>query len=131
MFLFRKVIENIPAHPESNIMYIRYLLIYCLWKKINSSFTEKNDIVTAATASLRVLPAAFPPCVLKDVLPKVPKSQPNSVKYLMNQKFDIKKCCALYIQFYREIRGRTWQQKSENVSTVPSSSKTTSQLVNT
>lgn len=129
---FRKVIKNIPAHPESNTMYIRYLLIYCLWRKINSDLAVKSQIITTAIASLGAPPAAFPPCVLEDVLPKVPKCQPNSAKYLMQQKFDIRKCCELFIQFCRESRGGTWQQKSENASTIPSSSKrTTLQLVNT
>lgn len=127
-FDFRKVIKNIPAHPESNIMYIRYLLIYCLWRKINSDIAVKSQIITTAIASLGAPPAAFPPCVLEDVLPKVPKCQPNSAKYLMQQKFDIRKCCELFIQFCRGSRG--WQQKSENASILPSSSKrTTSQLV--
>jgi len=130
LFVFRKVIKNIPVHPESNIMYIRYLLIYCLWKKINSDIAVRSQIITTAIASLGAPPAAFPPCVLEDVLPKVPKCQPNSAKYLMQQKFDIKKCCELFIQFCRESRGSTCQQKSENA--IPSSSKrTTSQLVRT
>lgn len=129
---FRKVIKNIPMHPESNTMYIRYLLIYCLWRKINSDIAVKSQIITTAIASLGAPPSAFPPCVLEDVLPKVPKCQPNSAKYLMQQKFDIRKCCELFIQFCRESRGGTWQRKSENASTIPSSSKrTTSQLVNT
>ncbi|XP_070518753.1 serine-rich adhesin for platelets isoform X2 [Cardiocondyla obscurior] len=128
--IITKVIKNIPAHPESNIMYIRYLLIYCLWRKINSDIAVKSQIITTAIASLGAPPAAFPPCVLEDVLPKVPKCQPNSAKYLMQQKFDIRKCCELFIQFCRESRGGTWQQKSENVSNIPSSSKRiTSQLL--
>ncbi|XP_011877110.1 PREDICTED: uncharacterized protein LOC105567129 isoform X2 [Vollenhovia emeryi] len=128
--IITKVIKNIPTYPESNIMYIRYLLIYCLWRKINSDISVRSQITTTAIASLGAPPAAFPPCVLEDVLPKVPKCQPNSAKYLMQQKFDIRKCCELFIQFCRESRGGTWQQKSENTSTIPSSSKrTTSQLL--
>ncbi|XP_071554061.1 uncharacterized protein [Temnothorax nylanderi] len=128
--IITKVTENIPTPPESNIMYIRYLLIYCLWKKINSDRTVRSQIITTAIASLREPPATFPPCVLEDVLPKVPKCEPNPAKYLMKQKFDIRKCCELFIQFCRESRGGTWQQKSENTSTIPSSSKrTTSQLL--
>lgn len=119
-------------HPDSNIMYVRYLLIYCLWRKINSDLAVKSQIITTAIASLGAPPATYPPCVLEDVLPKVPKCQPNSPKYLMQQKFDIRKCCELFIQFCRESRGGTCQQKSENTSTIPSSSKrTTSQQVNT
>ncbi|KYN08631.1 hypothetical protein ALC62_00302 [Cyphomyrmex costatus] len=127
--IITKVVKNIPKHPESNITYIRYLLIYCLWKKINSDLAMKNHITTTAIASLGTPPAAFPPCVLKDILPKVPKCQPkNSAKYLMRRKFDIKKCCEIFIQFCKENRGDTCQQQSENTSTIPSSSKNTSLL---
>ena len=121
-------------------MYIRYLLIYCLWKKINSNLTAKSDITTTAIASLGTPPAAFPPCVLKDILPKVPKCQPKySAKYLMRRKFDIKKCCEKFIQFCKESRGDTYQQQSENPTcqqqsenaTIPSSSKKTTSLVRT
>jgi len=92
----------------------------------------KSQITKTAIDSLEA--AAFPPCVLEDVLPKVPKCQPNSEKECLREtfdiKFDIKKCCELFIQFCRESRGSTCQQKSENA--IPSSSKrTTSQLVRT
>ncbi|RLU19041.1 hypothetical protein DMN91_009399 [Ooceraea biroi] len=128
--IITKIINNIPAHPDSNVMYVRYLLIYCLWRKVNSDMAVKSQITTTAIASLGAPPAAFPPCVLGDVLPKVPKCQPNSAKYLMQQKFDIRKCCELFIQFCRESRGGTWPEKSENAIVIPSSSKkTTSHLL--
>lgn len=128
LFGFRKVTNEIPAHPESTIMYSRYFFIYYLWKTVNKE--RKSQIITTAIASLGAPPAAFPPCVLEDVLPKVPKCQPNPVKYLMNQKFDIRKCCELFIQLCRETREDIWQKKSENATTIPNSpKKTTSQLV--
>lgn len=111
-------------------MYVRYLLIYCLWRKVNSDMAVKSQITTTAIASLGAPPTTFPPCVLEDVLPKVPKCQPNSAKYLMQQKFDVRKCCELFVQFCRETRGSIWQEKSENAAITPSSSKRiTSQLV--
>ncbi|XP_032679592.1 uncharacterized protein LOC116848016 isoform X3 [Odontomachus brunneus] len=128
--IITKVIKNIPAHPESNLMYVRYLLIYCLWRKVNSDMAVKSQITTTAIASLGAPPTAFPPCVLEDVLPKVPKCQPNSAKYLMQQKFDVRKCCELFVQFCRESRRSIWQEKSENTTITPSSSKrNTSQLL--
>lgn len=126
LFGFRKVIRNIPAHPESshpesNNMYVRYLLIYCLWRKVNSDMAVKSQITTTAIASLGAPPTTFPPCELEDVLPKVPKCQPNSAKYLMQQKFDVRKCCELFVQLCRKTRGK--QEKSENAAITPSSSK--------
>ncbi|XP_072767441.1 uncharacterized protein [Anoplolepis gracilipes] len=125
--IMKKVIDKIPARPKSNDMYIRYLLVYCLWRKVNSDMAVKSQITTTAIASLGEPPAPFPPCVLEDVLPKVPKSQPNPAKYLMQKKFDIRKCCELFIQFCRED---VWQKKSKNATTTPKSPKrTASQLL--
>lgn len=129
LFDFRKIIKNIPTHPESNLMYVRYFLIYSLWRKVNSDMAVKSQITTTAIASLGAPPAAYPPCVLEDVLPKVPKCQPNPAKYLMHQKFDIRKCCELFIQFCRERKGNIWQQKNENAAITSSSKRSTSQLV--
>lgn len=117
--IMKKVTNKIPAHPESTIMYSRYFLIYYLWKTINKE--RKSQIIATAIASLGAPPAAFP-CELKDVLPKVPKCQPNPAKYLMNQKFDIRKCCELFIKVEKK--------KSVNAATIPNSpKKTTLQLV--
>ncbi|XP_025158360.1 uncharacterized protein LOC105182091 [Harpegnathos saltator] len=128
--IITKVIKNIPAHPESNFMYVRYLLIYCLWRKVNSDMAVKSQITTTAIASLGAPPTTFPPCVLEDVLPKVPKCQPNSAKYLMQQKFDVRKCCELFVQCCKESRGSMCQEKNENAAITPSSSKRiTSQLL--
>ncbi|CAL1679647.1 unnamed protein product [Lasius platythorax] len=127
--IMKKVISKIPAHPESNIMYIRYLLIYYLWRKVNSDMAVKSQITTTAIASLGA-PAAFLLCVLEEELPEVPKYQPNPARYLMQQKFDIRKCCELFIQFCRETRESIWQKKSENATTSPNSPRrTTSQLL--
>lgn len=123
LFDFRKVTKSIPAHPESNVMYVRYLLIYCLWRKINIDMIVRKEITTTAIASLGIPPATFPPYLLEDVLPKVPKCQPTSAKHLMHHKFNIRKCCELFIQFCKENRGDVRQEKSENATTIPSSSK--------
>ncbi|XP_029172592.1 uncharacterized protein LOC114941691 isoform X2 [Nylanderia fulva] len=126
--IIKKVTNKIPVHPESTIMYSRYFLIYYLWKSVNKE--KKSQIITTAIASLGAPPAAFPPCMLEDVLPKVPKCQPNPAKYLMNQKLEIRKCCELFTQFCRETREDTWQKKSENATTVSNLlKKTTSKLL--
>ncbi|XP_076763757.1 uncharacterized protein LOC143431125 isoform X1 [Xylocopa sonorina] len=100
-----KIIKNIPTHPESSIMYIRYFFIYCLWRKINENVAVKNQITAAAIASLGPLPSTFSPSLVEDVLPKVPKSQPNSTKALLQHKFDIKKHCEMFVKYCRESNG--------------------------
>ncbi|XP_017790317.1 PREDICTED: uncharacterized protein LOC108572568 [Habropoda laboriosa] len=110
IFSFRKVIKNIPIHPESSIMYIRYFLIYHLWRKITENVAVKNQITAAAIASLGPLPPTFSQSILEDVLPKVPKSQPNSTKALLQHKFDIKKHCEIFVQYCRESNGSVCQK---------------------
>ncbi|CAK9803807.1 hypothetical protein ANTPLA_LOCUS3823 [Anthophora plagiata] len=105
-----KVIKNIPMHPESSIMYIRYFLIYRLWRKINENVAVKNQITAAAIASLGSLPPTFSQSILEDVLPKVPKSQPNSTKALLQHKFDIKKHCEMFVKYCRENNGSICQK---------------------
>ncbi|XP_068977348.1 reticulocyte-binding protein 2-like isoform X1 [Bombus flavifrons] len=107
--IITKIIKNIPIHPESSIMYIRYFFIYRLWRKINENVAVKDQITAAAIASLGPLPSTFSSSILEDVLPKVPKSQPNSTKALLQHKFDIKKHCEMFAQYCRKSNGSVYQ----------------------
>ncbi|XP_076289030.1 uncharacterized protein LOC143213247 [Lasioglossum baleicum] len=100
--IIMKIMKNIPTHPVSSTMYLRYFLVYRLWRKINDDVTVRTRITAAAIASLGPVPSTFSPCTLEDVLPKVPKSQPNSTKTLLQHKFDIKRHCELFVQHCKE-----------------------------
>jgi len=127
---FRKIINDIPAHPDSNIMYARYLFIYHLWKKINNGIaTAQNRITSIAVDSLGAPPDAFPPFAFENVLPEVPKDELNPAKYLLDKEFNIKKCREIFLQFYRKNKGGTWKEKNENATIIPSSSKKTASQV--
>ncbi|XP_054000520.1 MATH and LRR domain-containing protein PFE0570w-like isoform X1 [Hylaeus anthracinus] len=125
--IIMKIMKNIPLHPESNIMYIRYFLIYRLWRKINGDVAVRNQIITTAIKSLGPVPFTFSPCILEDVLPKVPKSQPNFTKTLLQHKFDVKKHCELFIQYCRESHGGVRQNKNGCAASIESSSRINSQ----
>ncbi|XP_029038533.2 uncharacterized protein LOC114873912 isoform X3 [Osmia bicornis bicornis] len=105
-----KIMKNIPAHPETSIMYLRYFLIYCLWRKINDDVAVRNQITATALASLGPLPSTFSPSILGDVLPKVPKNQQNSTETLLQHKFDIKKHCEIFLQYCRKSNGSVCQK---------------------
>ncbi|KAG9435647.1 MATH and LRR domain-containing protein [Apis mellifera carnica] len=125
--IMTKIIKSIPTHPESDIMYIRYFFIYRLWRKINENVAVKNQITTAAIASLGPLPLTFSSSILEDVLPKVPKSQPNSTKSLLQQKFDIKKHCVMFTQYCKENNGSVYQDGP--ATPIDSSSRINSKMV--
>ncbi|KAG7189476.1 hypothetical protein KM043_017170 [Ampulex compressa] len=111
--IITKIIKSTPVHPESNTMYIRYLLIYRLWRKINDDVAVKNQITTTAIATLGPPPHTFPPHVLEDVLPKVPKCQPNSAKLLLQHKFDIKKTLLEKCIKKRKSRKLPWLKEAK------------------
>lgn len=97
---YRKVIKSIPPHPESSIMYVRYLLIYRLWRNINNSILVKDEITTAAVSSLGP-PPTFPR-LFDGLLPKVPKFESNGAKFLIEYKFDTRRTCKIFVQFSKE-----------------------------
>lgn len=108
-------------------MYIRYFFIYRLWRKINENVAVKDQITAAAIASLGPLPSTFSSSILEDVLPKVPKSQPNSTKALLQHKFDIKKHCEMFAQYCRKSNGSVYQ---DGIATpIDSSSRINSKMV--
>ncbi|XP_078040729.1 uncharacterized protein LOC144471972 [Augochlora pura] len=125
--IIMKIMKNIPAHPESSTMYLRYFLVYRLWRKINDDVTVRNRITAAAIASLGPVPSTFSPCTLEDVLPKVPKSQLNSTKTLLHHKFDIKKHCELFVQHCKENEGSVCQKKDKLATPIDSSNRINSQ----
>lgn len=90
--------------PNCDTMYVRYLLIYRLWKKVNNDAAVKNQINSTAILHLGSPPSNPTPFLAKYVLPKVPKSQANSTKFLLLHKFDIEKSCRLFIQYCKENR---------------------------
>ncbi|XP_015176749.1 PREDICTED: uncharacterized protein LOC107066547 isoform X2 [Polistes dominula] len=118
--VIKKIIKNIPFHPESNIMYVRYLLVYRLWRKINSNTPIKNEITSIAVTSLGP-PPTFPH-LLDDVLPKVPKSQPNPAKLLLHDKFDTRRTCEVFVQFSKESNKSVYTEYREDVRDTTSSS---------
>ncbi|XP_035728280.1 uncharacterized protein LOC118444270 [Vespa mandarinia] len=118
--LITKIIKNIPLHPESNIMYVRYLLIYRLWRKINSSVPIKNEITAAAVTSLGP-PPTFPH-LLDDILPKVPKFQSNAAKFLLQYKFDTRRTCKIFVQFSKESNKRIYKEYIKDIRATMSSS---------
>ncbi|XP_076378765.1 uncharacterized protein LOC143259598 [Megalopta genalis] len=127
--IIMKIMKNIPAHPESSIMYIRYFLVYRLWRKINGDATVRNRITAAAIASLGPVPSKFSPCTLEDVLPKVPITQQNSTKTLLHHKFDVKRHCELFVKHCKEKEGSVCQKEDKPATSIDSSNRINSQTL--
>ncbi|XP_015437431.1 PREDICTED: uncharacterized protein LOC107192638 [Dufourea novaeangliae] len=128
--IIRKIMKNIPPHPESSTMYVRYFLVYRLWRKVTGDMIVRNQITATAFASLGPVPSMFSPCILEEVLPKVPKSQPNSVKALLQLKFDVKRHCELFVRYCGEKeKGDVYQKKDEPATAIDSSNRINLQTV--
>ncbi|XP_011495605.1 PREDICTED: uncharacterized protein LOC105360408 [Ceratosolen solmsi marchali] len=101
-----KIFKIIPAHPETEVMYVRYLLVYRLWKKIHSNLAVKKQINANAISSLRSLPTNLPVILLEQVLPSTTVAQgklsdPQSTKFYLCQHFDLRKACSQFLQYCR------------------------------
>ncbi|XP_015598326.1 uncharacterized protein LOC107269228 isoform X2 [Cephus cinctus] len=97
--IITKIFKSIPERPDSDLMYVRYLLGYRLWKKVNSDAAVKSQINVTAVSSLGQPPTALPSFLTKYVLPKVPKSQINSTKFLLLHKFDVEQSCRQFARY--------------------------------
>jgi hypothetical protein len=106
---YRKIFKIIPPHPETEVMYVRYLLVYRLWKKIHSNLAVKKQINANAISSLRSLPTNLPVILLEQVLPSATLAQgklsdPQSTKFYLCQHFDLRKACSQFLQYCRSNR---------------------------
>lgn len=95
----------IPKNPNSSLMYVRYFLIYRIWKRITKDQNAKNEINSIAMASLCSPPTSFPQHIMDYVLPKVPNTQKITPRFLLQQPIELEKSCESFVQFCRQLKG--------------------------
>lgn len=94
--IMAKILKNIPPLPKSEIVYVRYLLGFRLWKMINSDLVGKKQIRQTAVTLLGTAPTNLPDFLINYY---GSGSQTKSTLFLMKHKFDVKACCADFINF--------------------------------
>lgn len=91
-------------------MYVRYFLVYRLWRRVNNNPSVRCKISASAVESLGPRQPPQVAAYLRDnVLPIVPKSMENSngsstaTKFLVSAKFDVEKSCGQFLRFTRSL----------------------------
>ncbi|XP_063986321.1 uncharacterized protein LOC135167247 [Diachasmimorpha longicaudata] len=100
--LIEKILNMVPEHPTCGVMYVRYFLIYRIWKRINKGSPMKNDITLRAKKSLHFSPSGLPDYLVDSVLPKVPNTQKITTEMLLTQKFDLERSAENFLKFVKE-----------------------------
>ncbi|KAK0181046.1 hypothetical protein PV327_003366 [Microctonus hyperodae] len=100
--VIKKIFNLIPKNPTSSLMYVRYFLIYRIWKRITKDQNAKNEINSIAMASLCSPPTSFPQHIMDYVLPKVPNTQKITSRILLQQPIELEKSCESFVQFCRQ-----------------------------
>ncbi|KAK0177660.1 hypothetical protein PV328_001692 [Microctonus aethiopoides] len=103
--VIKKIFKLIPKNPNSSLMYVRYFLIYRIWKRITKDQNAKNEINSIAMASLCSPPTSFPQHIMDYVLPKVPNTQKITSRFLLQQPIELEKSCESFVQFCRQLKG--------------------------
>ncbi|XP_033222380.1 uncharacterized protein LOC117176294 [Belonocnema kinseyi] len=102
--VMKKLLEGNPkekrARPKTQIMYVRYLLAFRLWRDINKAKAVKKEIVKTAVSFLGSPPSVLPEFLTKHIPPNGSGSQTLSTNLFMKEKLlDVKACCADFIHF--------------------------------
>ena len=91
------------ACPNTEMMYVRYLLAFRLWKEINIAKPVRKEIVNTAVSFLESLPSDLPKFLTKHIPPNGAGSQTISINLFMKDKlFDVKACCMDFINFCKD-----------------------------
>ncbi|XP_075229348.1 uncharacterized protein LOC142328997 isoform X2 [Lycorma delicatula] len=87
------VLHDKPIHPLSGITYVRYILVYKLWKKVVRGADERRRINKQACENV-IPPDDFRKiarCTMLDgILPNIPKSRTDVTQFYMQAKFSVK-----------------------------------------
>lgn len=84
-------------------MYVRYFLVFRLWRKIHSRLPVKKKIHAQAVKSLPYdIPNNLPKTLLQEVLPRTKTTtKPKTSDYLA-QQFDLRKSCNNFLEYCRQ-----------------------------
>ncbi|XP_063244761.1 uncharacterized protein LOC134546139 isoform X2 [Bacillus rossius redtenbacheri] len=102
-----KVVGSAKPSSLQTMMYVRYLLVYKLWKRVAGSSVERIRINKLAMQKL-VAPASLldksSAPIFISVLPKKPKTKKNTTMFFMQAKFDLKKSVQAFLKLLKESK---------------------------
>lgn len=93
MNCYSGVLKDTPNRILNDLTYVRYILVYKMWKRVVQGPEERKKVMTLAAIRLKHPPqfvektrAGF----LNGIIPKVPKKRPDVTTFLIQAKFDVK-----------------------------------------
>ncbi|XP_049784312.1 uncharacterized protein LOC126187333 [Schistocerca cancellata] len=101
--LLGKILNRSHTYNMYETLYVRYLLVFKLWKKVVANADERRRINKLAVAKLIPPPHFVEKSKLfNTVLPKIPKSKKNVTMFFMQAKFNLKAACVAFLKTCRE-----------------------------
>ncbi|KAL1117174.1 hypothetical protein AAG570_004501 [Ranatra chinensis] len=88
-----RVLRDSPGRAVYEMTYVRYVLVFKMWKRVVRGAEERRNVMKLATMKLHP-PSQFreklKAGLLSGVLPKIPKSRKDITMFLMQAKFCIR-----------------------------------------
>lgn len=101
--LLGKILNRSHTYNMYETLYVRYLLVFKLWKKVVANADERRRINKLAVAKLIPPPHFVEKSKLfNTVLPKIPKSKKSVTLFFMQAKFNLKAACTAFLKTCRE-----------------------------
>ncbi|XP_073975617.1 uncharacterized protein isoform X3 [Rhodnius prolixus] len=92
-YIFKRVLKEGPGRTVYEMTYVRYILVFKMWKRVVKGAEERRRVMKMAALKL-IPPSQFreklKSGLLCGVLPKIPKSRPDITMFLMQAKFCVK-----------------------------------------
>ncbi|XP_071444706.1 uncharacterized protein [Hetaerina americana] len=103
--LFEKLLDNIRPNRMNDLMYVRCLLTFKLWKKIFPYGEGRTRINTTAMQKLQAPPHLMENMkAMGNVLPRIPKTKKNITLFLMQSNFNVKSSCQEFLMSMKKPR---------------------------
>ncbi|XP_067002941.2 uncharacterized protein [Anabrus simplex] len=97
--LLGKILNNMRTYPLYEMLYVRYLLVFKIWKKVVADPEERKHINKIAVQKLNPPPNFMEKSkIFNNVLPRIPKSKKNITLFFMQAKFNLKNACTAFLK---------------------------------
>ncbi|KAF4520411.1 hypothetical protein B566_EDAN003980, partial [Ephemera danica] len=98
--ILSKILNDIQSMPRPELLYIRLLLAFKMWKNMADDAEEKKRLNKLASDRLPCPPSLVDrPKFLADVLPRIPKKKRKNITlFLMMSKFSVKDATQAFLR---------------------------------
>ncbi|KAF6202185.1 hypothetical protein GE061_004583 [Apolygus lucorum] len=105
--MFSGVLKDTPNRIMSEMTYVRYILVYKMWKRVAQGPDERRLIMSLATERLKTPPQFIEKIrggLLNGIIPKIPKKRCDVTTFLIQAKFDVREKAKAFLKYVYESR---------------------------